>query len=770
MRTMRKTMLRHRLQLPSEQPRSRGARPRRWGARRSGLGSLRNLGDVGQAALTMVLAIGLMLVTAGGALAVNAIAHNPLVQTDAGEHYAYRALEAGINSYLSTVNARPDLVDCSSESTASTCTTATGGIRYDTWTQVPQTTRSAGNVPEYYLWANPQLCFSKSRTTETACTPNPTNSRGHFEYLREKVIGAAGYPGHFVYQSSVVNFAPAQGFLTHIWWSNYESTDAGTVNAGKSPTLYCKYNWKTLQSTASYKGTKSSYIGSDGTCGTIVFATHTVIDGPVFTNDSIYITGSGKPIFGTPTTRSVNSPVETADPKCLFVLATTSDTKNCATVAKNDVTYTSANSHHVAVEPIPTSDSTLLIVAKLNGCTYLGPTTISLYGTGTKQYMNVTSPETPVKTGIDQENNSSNTRTCTGQHIKAPTSANTGGNGVIYVANSTVGTGGTGSCTGNGLNPFDGTVQHKRHSTVKTWATWKQPNTVKAQIVPPGTFPGTSNGYTYPDGETYHKDDCAGDVFVRDSDKSNTPSGATAGIAGNLTIAAQDNVIITGSLKYTNCGSTFATTYHYAKTCKYSPRSVNDSLGLIATDFVEVSRPGNPSCAHPVTNRTYRHPKTTTTKTTCSTSAPTGILASCSTTVSDLTAPLCNPGPTIVIDAAVLGLKHSFAVNDYAYGGATGTLKVYGSIDQDWRGAVGLVNGTGYKKHYVWDSRLQYVTIPHYLTPGTPAWVLTSSSVQLSTSCPAWLKPYPTGSTPIASKADYPAATTKGPTGASGAC
>ncbi|MGH9100233.1 MAG: hypothetical protein ACRDV8_08400, partial [Acidimicrobiales bacterium] len=292
---------------------TRSMRPARK-APRSG-GASRDHGERGQAVLAMVLGIALMMVTAGGALAANVMDHDPLVQSDAAEHFAYRALEAGINSYLSTVNARPDLVDCSSTSTARTCTTTDGGIRYDTWTQLPQTTRSAGNVPEYYLWTNPQLCFSQSRSTKTACTSLPTKSRGNFEYLNEKIIGAAGYPGHFQYQSSVVDLSAGEGFLTRIWWSNYESTDS-QVN---DPTTQCRYNW---QATA--------YSGSDGTCGTIVFAAGTVVDGPVFTNDSIYVTPSGKPIFGTPTTATIKSPVTTADPKCLFVLSKSHDTQTCA--------------------------------------------------------------------------------------------------------------------------------------------------------------------------------------------------------------------------------------------------------------------------------------------------------------------------------------------------------------------------------------------------------------------------------------------------------
>ena len=730
---------------------------RRPGANRRSCGH----GEGGQAVLGMVLAIALMMVTAGGALAVDAMAHNPLVQADAAEHYAYRALQAGINSYLNTVNAHPDLVDCSSESTASTCTNTNGGIRYDTWTQVPQTTRSAGNVPEYYLWTNPQLCFSKSKATETGCTPLPTNSRGRFEYLRVKIIGAAGYPGHLAYQSSVVDFAAAQGFLTRVWWSNYESTDKAVVQQDKAPATYCKYNWLTKKTTT-YRGTKNAYIGQDGTCGRIVFASGTVVDGPVFSNDSIYVTGyGGGPTFGTPTTPTVSSPVTTADPKCIFVLGKSNDTQTCSSVPQNDVKrYTKVNSHHVAVEAIPTSDSTLLAVAQLNGCAYLGPTTISLYATGKTQYMNVWSPETPVKTGHDQENDSGNTHTCVGTHIPAPTSAHKG-NGVIYVA--TTPNPSSSGCSGNGDNPFDGTIQHKTSPSVPTWATPKNPATIKAQIVKPGTFPGTSSGYVYPDGETAGTDDCAGDAFVRDSDSSNTPPSGTPGIAGNLTIAAQDNVVITGSLEYTDCGATFASDKH-SRTCSFNPKSVNDSLGLIATDFVEVNRPGHPSCS------SYWGGWGGTTTNIYCTPSPGSLLGHCSATVSDLTAVLCNPGPTIVIDAAVLALKHSFAVNDYGVGGKTGTLNVYGSIDQDWRGAVGLVGGTGYLKHYIWDSRLQYVTIPHYLTPATPSWELASSSVQLSTSCPGWPRPYPTGSTSTASKSLYPASTTKGPTGASGAC
>ena len=700
-------------------------------ARRHLRGRLEHAGDQGQAVLALVIGIALILVTSGAILMDNVIQHDPLVQVDALAHYAYRALEAGTNSYLNTINAQPDLVNCSSASTTTTC----AAIAYDQWTQVPGTTESSGNVPEYYLWTNPQLCFSQTKTAFTKCTPTPAT--GNFELLQVKIIGAAGFPGHYQYQSSVASFSAGQGFLTRVWWSNYEAQDPSLTHVTPNN---CHYDWSS-----------TTYSGMDGTCGPVYFGPGDVVDGPVFTNDSVYATTD--PVFGTPTNSQASSSVSTADPHCLFVdpLDGHGTPSTCAAAATQDVgRYTAATSQHgLPVEPVPTSDAQLQQVAALNGCVYSGPTTISLYATAssTSAYMNVNSPETPLttSTGHDEDNLSTNTHRCVGTHIPAPTSAHTG-NGVIFVANA------TSSCSGNGVNPLDGIRQGK--------ATPRQPATIEAQIVYPGQFKGTSSGYDFVFGETPMADDCAGDVFVKDASRAHTPSGDTPGIAGNLTIAAQNNVIITGNLEYTDCGSTFAAKGH-TRTCAFNPGGVNDSLGLIATNFVEVNRPEKPSCS--------------TTKSggiKCSGSGT--LLTHCAATVTALTAVLCDPGPTVVVDAAVLALKHSFTVNNYTITPQTGRLYVYGSIAQDWRGAVGQFGYggllSGYSKYYVWDSRLQYVTIPHYLTPSTPSWLLVSSSVVMSTSCPAWPKPYPTGSTSTASTANYPGATTNGPTGAAGAC
>ncbi|MGH9088358.1 MAG: hypothetical protein ACRDYZ_09645, partial [Acidimicrobiales bacterium] len=257
----------------------------------------RSRGEQGQAALAMVLGIVMLLVTGSTLLATNAMQNDPLVQGDAVTHYAYRALEAGINSYLNEINAQPTLVTCNASSTRRTCTSPANGIEYDTWTEVATTTQ-AGIVPEWYLWTNPQFCFSHKLTTATTCTQTPGS--GNFEYVQIMTIGAAGTPGHYRYQSSVANFAPRNGFLTHIWWSNYEATDPALDT---QPSSSCHYDW-----------TGTSYGGPGGACSEVFFGPQDTINGPVFTNDSIYVTS--KPNFGTSTNPS---PVTTADPHCLFV-------------------------------------------------------------------------------------------------------------------------------------------------------------------------------------------------------------------------------------------------------------------------------------------------------------------------------------------------------------------------------------------------------------------------------------------------------------------
>ncbi|MEO8323741.1 MAG: pilus assembly PilX N-terminal domain-containing protein [Actinomycetota bacterium] len=146
-----------------------------------------------------------------------------------------------------------------------------------------------------------------------------------------------------------------------------------------------------------------------------------------------------------------------------------------------------------------------------------------------------------------------------------------------------------------------------------------------------------------------------GDVFV---------SGT---LDGQVTVAAQDSVIITGNTTYQ--GGTAG----------------NDILGLIADNYVEVYHPVNSSG-------------------------------------SNLSGSLTSP----TIHAAILSIKHSFRVQSHNRGNPLGTLTIFGAIAQLYRGPVGTFSGssisTGYGKDYTYDQKLKYTSPPYFLDPVASAW------------------------------------------------
>jgi hypothetical protein len=83
-------------------------------------------------------------------------------------------------------------------------------------------------------------------------------------------------------------------------------------------------------------------------------------------------------------------------------------------------------------------------------------------------------------------------------------------------------------------------------------------------------------------------------------------------------------------------------------------------------------------------------------------------------------------GQNFVVDAALLALSDSFYVNNWASGAVGGTLTVFGSIAQDFRGPVGTFNGdspaSGYSKVYYYDSTLQTLWPPYFIPPAGATW------------------------------------------------
>jgi hypothetical protein len=697
--------------------------PGRW-ARRLHVAS-----ELGQAAFAMVTGIAILLILTAGILVSTTSEHDPLVQGDLLQHLAYRGLEAGIDSYLTTINNNPNLVNCNTSNTpgnpnlgglATGSPTCSSSLlpALDTWTQVPNTSGDGSSIPEFYMWTNPQFCFSTSLGTggnPTCSAPSTGTAGATLAYVKEQVFGAAEIGPRYAYQSAEAEFTPENGFLSNLWWSNYEATDPQTASNPNTAAQDCTYDWN------------NNYYGPDETnnggsvpfptssyCNAVFFGPDDVLYGPVYSNDSIYVDGG--PSFGVPASGgqpAVPSTVTTHDPSCLFVDPNQNEYKpgsgsgSCANASSQVKEHSPTSSDDAPYEPIPSSDTELATLAAQDGCLYSGPTTINLYTSGGLPYMTVSSPDTDAAAAAagndtsDPDNASTNGNNCgidsNGAGVPVPSGAK--GNGVIFAEN----TPSSQQPCSTTANPFEDLSNGDSGGDAQT----------------PGTEYYDVSGTS---------ENCEADVFV-----SNL-AGSTGGTSGNLTIASQNNIIIDGNITYSlaDCGINFDSKYmDVAGTasgqCQYnSGTTPNDTLGLIAYHFVEVDHPVSTTttCTRYIYGNCQQYSTTTSLEPACGTNgAP--------------NAPNCDPdtGSGLTIDAAILALNDSFAVNNYTVGGPEGQLDIYGAIAKDWRGAVGQFNSgtdkvtSGYSKYYLWDSRLEYVTVPYYLNPGTPSWALTSTGV-----------------------------------------
>jgi hypothetical protein len=668
----------------------------------------------GAAALLSVMGVALVLTTSTALVIRDGFQHDPMVLKSQMRSAATSALNGAIVAYEKAVTKNPTLLVCNSTTTPPTCSLNNSTNIYDHWQLISQpSTRAIG---EYYLFTNPQICFVISSSTP-GCTAQ-LNAKA-LRSVSETVLSASGWSGNYLYERSTITFSPKSPLSSLVWWQNYSATDP-QLEGGSSSS--CTYDYANTYKGPTLKGSPTSI------CHRIAFSTPDHLDGSVFSNDSIYVTGF--PLFGS---TSVPTSLSSADPKCLFVGASGAKAtpSGCSTLSSG-IIHTGANSISGAGhQKIPQINSALATEASVSGCRYVGPTTISFFSTTVtrNRFMNVSSPETQVVNGQDTDNAPSNHSVCIGSGVSVPKG------GVLYIANSSVGTHGAGSCTGDGANPFDG-IRQKKSAT--------------AQIVTPKEFDGTTHGYNFTSDISTLNPDCEGDAFVRDAalhtraPSTGTCSTCVGGVGGAVTVVAQNNVVIDGTLRYADCGTSFTS----KNICPLNSSSAgaNDVLALVAQGFVEVSRGGKPSCVS--SGGIAGLPLVTH----CS-KTPSGLLATCLSTATDLQAALCSPGPTLVIDAEIFAVTHGFVVNNGAVGTqSTGTVVIFGLVAQNWRGLLGVTvtasgvvrERTGYAKNVHGDPRAPLLVPAGRPIVGVGSW-LVSASVATNSPCGGWPAPSQSG-------------------------
>lgn len=412
-----------------------------------------------------------------------------------------------------------------------------------------------------------------------------------------------------------------EGFGEFLYYTVYETTDpANTAVYGASaPT-------KVIPCSKYHWAGRSS-----STCTDISFATSDQIDGPLHSNDTLAMSGSA--IF--------NGTVTTSDPACKSGIKADCYSGSGSPVFNKGVGYRaeitmpeSIGDLRQHVNPATSADP---------GCLYTGTTRIKILNPGTTySTMQVWSPQT-----VGSLNPGCGTPPLNGQTLSIPH------DNLIIVqdvpASQTRDAAGailpTGSCPANYVVPKSGTL----------------PGYPLAGTATSGDFAMSLNESKC----TY------GNLYVEGA------------LKGRLTMAADNNIIITGHLTYAG------------------GRTGTDVLGLIAGNSVKVY--------HPATCTSY---SSTTLKCSAGTHLDRPLGAGKFT----------NPN----INAAILTLQHSFGVQQYNIGGTLGNLNVFGTIAQRFRGAVGTSSGgsivNGYVKKYVYDTRLRYSPPPFFLNPVRSSW------------------------------------------------
>jgi hypothetical protein len=426
-----------------------------------------------------------------------------------------------------------------------------------------------------------------------------------------------------------------RSFLDFLYFTDFETRDpaqySGTPFSQSVAQQRCAFHWYGSSGSRRDVDNRTDYAGdsdsSNAYCIEISFITADSINGPLHTNDAFLVCGS--PNFNGDTSTSWDG-FSGGGTGTRYRQGGCSGTPDFA------------NPGDPALEPplsMPPSNSAIRAEtnAGRGGCLYTGPTRIRLESNGT---MTVKSP-------YSKQTNAN-----------CPTNGNGAlpSNGVIYVQNVPT----TASDPTNGWN--SGCPNSTYNSTTRVWGPAS------------GSYSSPAHPLGFPISNDITPYGCRdGDVFIEGA------------LDGQLTVAAQNNIIVTWHLTYDDG---FA-------------GNPADLLGLVANNFIYTY--------HPVNNSDDNLDANIPSRGRFGTEGSRG-----------------DPFEDATINAAILSVNHSFGVMNYADGDDLGTLHVNGAIAQRYRGIVGTNSGgsvvSGYAKDYVYDQRLKYLSPPKFLDPIAAAW------------------------------------------------
>lgn len=583
---------------------------------------------------------------------------------------AMAAAQAGVDDFISRLN-RDDLygrtIDCSNPAMATPA--ACGGGDYG-WLPV-----SPGASPDRAPAFRYEVNTSNAFTNGTIMVKSTGRSNDVHRTI-EVAVGKGGSTD-YVYYTDYESLDPENPY--------YTSTPP--AQCGSQGTDLARYHWQGRSS-----------------CTEIQFGVNDVLDGRVFSNDSIYSVG-GRFLQG----------IESAFPDCRNVVSGTRSTWNRCLRSGSSYTATGSNATFGVAPRYATNlylPDNSAEFANHPGCHYYGATRIVFHSNGT---MTVWSKDSDfdgvVLAKADDEGNAPTT--CgTREALKSPSGATVPvpSDMVIYAAPAPVGL-----VPRELIRPgsIDGTLPLGDYDP--TYNSGVPGSAGHRTSGNPGTSQCDSNYRCYKMDKSMtdpRKFRGEGNVYIEGV------------IKGRVTVAAAQSVVVTGDLMLAG------------------GLNGDDLLGLVATNTVEIMHPRL---------HTYLWTNCTRTNSSGSSCSQRGSWAyrdlrgdnaatyppgTWPRRIADPTTGVVTPSTGIQIQGSIQTLQHSFAVQYFNVGrsrSSNGSIWVRGSIAQRYRGAVGTAGspGTGYDKDYRYDTRLKYTAPPYF-----PHWVNAQWSLRYSGEVP----------------------------------
>ena len=442
---------------------------------------------------------------------------------------------------------------------------------------------------------------------------------------------------------SLVATVRGTGFIDYLYFTDYESSNPALTGETQ--------NGNSKLSCLSVHMTDPGYT-TNTACDPVQFRAGDVLAGPIRSNDEFTICGA-----------TFNQTVQSTAGNGVY-----SKPSGCSAPTFGQASPTSPQPAHVGTLLLPQTNQNMAQAARSDinatpGCLYTGPTSISFNLDGSMQIISPWSLATQFFLKSDGVTYDGTMAPACGSKSALSSTAGakvTLSSNLIFVQ-SVPGPGDPNywAPTAAPSTPASGAIVCSKSVKVGTVTTTTYGNGLLSPLSQnypsPTEYVGTVGNLST--ASPYY---CRnGDAFV---------SGT---FHGSLTIGAQNNLYVVGSIGYAD--------------------STNDILGLVGQQEVAVWNPMNSS------GTLLRYAK----------------------------------DADVSISAAIASNGGTFTVQNYAYGWSLGTLTVTGSIAQEWRGAVGTTAGTGFTKSYGYDQRLKNTAPPKFLQPVTTAFSI-SQQVEVS--------------------------------------